>query len=109
MSAPDSAPVVHGDERTPPTRPEDAPLADRLVLAAAAALNGGEERHALQRWGYDARTTAVAVLRGIEAVLSDWTDEDYAASDALDLVADAADEIEGSVSGGGNTAEGSTP
>jgi hypothetical protein len=53
----------------------------------------------------DVDAAIAAVLRAIEEVLSEWNDEDNSASDALDLVADAADVIEGvravSVSGGG--------
>lgn len=116
MSAPDLTPGVHGDERTPPTRyagiaetaqSESAPLSERLVAAAASAICRKGDPHATDGlvpamvW-HEAREATVAVLRGIEAVLNDWTDEDYSASDALDLVADAADEIAGSVSGGGN-------
>lgn len=39
------------------------------------------------------KVATLAVLRELARILSDWTDEDYSASDALDLVADTADEI----------------
>lgn len=38
-------------------------LADRLVTAAAIALNAGSDQQAMLRHGQDARSTTAAVLR----------------------------------------------
>jgi uncharacterized protein (DUF433 family) len=66
----------------------------RKISAAAVAAVGDAQLWPISSWSA-VNVAAVAALREIETVLNDWTDEDYRASDALDVVADAADAIEG--------------
>jgi hypothetical protein len=71
--------------------PNTVELAQKVSKAAQVAGNDA------QLWPfseYATRAAVVAALREIESVLSEWTDEDYAASDALDVVADTADALE---------------
>jgi hypothetical protein len=71
--------------------PNSDELARKISAAAVAAVRDAQ-LWPITPWRA-VNVAAAAALREIEAVLNDWTDEDYCASDALDVVADAADAI----------------